>query len=52
MFQEQVERKLDALLKFESQETWNCKRLTANRSLRFAVSREKPDAKGLYSHQS
>ena len=36
---------LNTLLKFEISATWNFKRITANCSLRFAVSREKPDSK-------
>ena len=38
---------LNALLKFEISATWNCERVTANCGLQFAVSHEKPDAKGL-----
>ena len=36
---------LNTLLKFEISATWNFKRVTANCSLRFAVSHEKPDSK-------
>ena len=39
---------LNALLKFEISATWNCKPVTANCGLRFAVSHDKPDTKGLY----
>ena len=39
--------KSNALLKFETLQTWDCKRQTANCSLQFAVSNKKPGAKGL-----
>ena len=40
-------QKTNALLKFVVLSTRNCKRVTANCRSRFAVSKEKPDAKGL-----
>ena len=39
---------MNTLLKFEITATWNCKLITANCSLRFAFSHEKPNAKCLY----
>ena len=39
---------MNTLLKFEITARWNCKLITANCSLRFAFSHEKPNAKCLY----